>query len=519
MHFRSWLGLFLLLIFSGLNAAENKPFIWQSSVQLLKNKRYKIQAECRIAGNAYLYCNVTKVTVAFGGGKSVEIKPPPGVPDKSGELVYKAGKVRWGMFADEKPVQVIADFQGCIYGSNGEGDICLLPETLILYGAETIGTAEKSAAGIPEILQNALNKFAPGKVLAGLPDEAVLKSFLAGDDGNVPEGNAPAVPGGGFWAIVLLVVLGGLGLNLTPCVLPMIPVNLAVIGADAAKAGKWRGFRRGAAYGAGITVAYGLLGVLAALGGTGFGRLNSSSLFNWVIAGIFLLLALGMMNVYNIDFTRISNYFPSRKNGGRKWNFPPEITAFGLGIVSALLAGACVAPVVISVVVLSAGLCADGNYWGLLLPFALGGAMALPWPLLGAGMSILPRPGMWMTRVKYIFGIFILGMAVYYGYLGWNLRSGAFNQQTEIKRLAAGLDAAAGNGQRVLIDCWASWCKNCSALEKMLDSKAIKSILQKNNITLIKFRAEKPDDPAVSAFMKSYDLPGLPSLILLEGKR
>ncbi|MBO5722331.1 MAG: hypothetical protein J6S19_04380, partial [Lentisphaeria bacterium] len=108
MRLHKWLSLLLLMIFSVLNAAENKPFIWQSSVQLLKNQRYKIQAWCQIAGNAYLYCNSTKVTVIFDGGKSVEIKPPPGVPDKSGDLVYKAGKVRWGMFADEKPVKVIA---------------------------------------------------------------------------------------------------------------------------------------------------------------------------------------------------------------------------------------------------------------------------------------------------------------------------------------------------------------------------------------------------------------------------
>ena len=63
-----------------------------------------------------------------------------------------------------------------------------------------------------------------------------------------------------FWA-VLFILLGGLALNLTPCILPMIPINLAIIGAGAQAGSRRRGFSLGATYGLGIALVYGLLGV------------------------------------------------------------------------------------------------------------------------------------------------------------------------------------------------------------------------------------------------------------------
>ena len=495
--------LSLLAVFN-LSAAEKSPFQWSAVVEEIKSGRWKVRVLCQIAEKSYLYTGATRVSVTLADGKTADIKLPPGVPDKSGEAIYRPGAISFVMFAKDKPVRVTADFQGCTSG--GESDICLMPESKVLWGEFAPGTGDSGTKG--GFLSGSLQKFSSVKTLSGLVNADGLKAFIAAES----SGNTAAAPvvDTGFWGLLLLVVLGGLGLNLTPCILPMIPINLSIIGANPAQAGKWRGLRRGAAYGLGITLTYGALGVLAAVTGRSFGELNSSSIFNAAVAVIFAVLALGMFGIFNIDLARISNLFPKKTSGG-KWSLPPEISAFGLGIVAALLAGACVAPVV-----LSGKLYSEGNLWALALPFALGLSMALPWPLLGAGLSVLPKPGAWMVKIKYIFGIIILLMAAYYGYTAWNLRSGAFNQQQEVARVAAELDNAAANNQNVLLDCHASWCKNCAALDKVIASAEIQDVLKKSNTKLIKFRTEKLTDPVIKAFMQQYKLPGLPSLLLLK---
>ena len=92
-----------------------------------------------------------------------------------------------------------------------------------------------------------------------------------------------------------------------------------------------------------------------------------------------------------------------------------------MGAVAALLAGACVAPVVIQVVLFSSDLYATGTRVALALPFVLGLGMAIPWPFAGAGMAALPKPGAWMVRVKQAFGVVILATAAYYGHLAYTL--------------------------------------------------------------------------------------------------
>ncbi len=82
-----------------------------------------------------------------------------------------------------------------------------------------------------------------------------------------------------------------------------------------------------------------------------------------------------------------------------------------MGAVAALLAGACVAPVVIQVVLFSSNLYATGTTVALALPFFLGVGMAIPWPIAGAGLASLPKPGVWMVRVKQVFGVLILATA------------------------------------------------------------------------------------------------------------
>ena len=200
-------------------------------------------------------------------------------------------------------------------------------------------------------------------------------------------------------AILLIVFFGGLALNLTPCVLPMIPINLAIIGAGTQAGSRGRGFLLGGAYGAAMALVYGVLGLIVILTAGTFGTINSSPWFNLGIAMLFIALGLAMFDLIAIDFSR----FASRTNVGpsRRGSF---LVAFGMGAVAALLAGACVAPVVIQVVLFSSDMYAKGTNLALALPFFLGIGMAVPWPLAGAGLAALPKPGAWMVRVKQVLG-------------------------------------------------------------------------------------------------------------------
>ena len=94
--------------------------------------------------------------------------------------------------------------------------------------------------------------------------------------------------GKSIWLILLLILLGGLALNLTPCVLPMIPVNLAIMGAGVKASSAKRGYFLGFVYGLGLSLAYGALGLIVVFTGSQFGSLQSSPIFNFVIA-VFLL--------------------------------------------------------------------------------------------------------------------------------------------------------------------------------------------------------------------------------------
>ena len=312
--------------------------------------------------------------------------------------------------------------------------------------------------------------------------------------------NAGLFEGRGPLAILLIVFLGGLALNLTPCVLPMIPINLAIIGAGAQAGSRGRGFLLGSVYGAAMALVYGVLGLVVILTAGTFGTINSSPWFNLGIAVLFVVLGLAMFDVIVIDFSRFASGF---RTGDKSRG--TLLLAFSMGAVAALLAGACVAPVVIQVVLFSSNLYATGTTVALALPFVLGIGMAVPWPMAGAGLAALPKPGAWMVRVKQALGVFILATAAYYGYLGYELLSSrwvdpaavASSVEAKIKEgwtpsLADGLAAAEREHKPVLIDMWATWCKNCLTMDKTtLQNAEVKAALA--GYVKVKFQAEDLD--------------------------
>lgn len=328
--------------------------------------------------------------------------------------------------------------------------------------------------------------------------------------------------GRGPVAILLIILIGGLALNLTPCVLPMIPINLAIIGAGAQAGSRRRGFLLGSTYGAAMAVVYGGLGLIVILTAGTFGTINSSPWFNLGIALLFVVLGLAMFDVINIDFSR---YSANLGNSSKRGTFG---LAFFMGAVAALLAGACVAPVVIQVVLFSSSLYAGGTALALALPFVLGIGMAIPWPIAGAGLAALPKPGAWMVRVKQAFGVLILATAVYYGYVAYtifdNLRvdasevSGSVQEMLEkgwTNSLAAGLDQAEREGKPVLIDFWATWCKNCLTMDKTtLQDASVTAALE--NYVKIKFQAEDMDAEPARSVLRHFNAVGLPTYVILK---
>ena len=329
--------------------------------------------------------------------------------------------------------------------------------------------------------------------------------------------------GRGPLAILLVVLLGGLAQNLTPCVLPMIPINLAIIGAGAQAGSRGRGFLLGSAYGAAMAVVYGVLGLIVILTAGSFGTINASPWFNVGIAVLFVVLGFAMFDVLLIDFSRFSTAF--QPGAGSRGSVA---LAFTMGAVAALLAGACVAPVVIQVVLFSSNLYATGTHVALALPFVLGLGMAIPWPFAGAGMAALPKPGAWMVRVKQAFGVLILATAAYYGHLAYTLFADRWVDASAVtssvdeklkegwhSSLAEGLAAAQREQKPVLIDLWATWCKNCLTMDKTtFEDEGVKSAL--SGYVKIKVQAEDPDAPDTRAIMQRFKAVGLPTYVLLK---
>jgi len=496
--------LFLATAFHGL---ADEVFKWS-----FEKEGNKLKASVQIPPHHYLYSDQTIIIVNSG---EVKLKPQV-TPDSikyddefSGEtMIFSSGKAEWVFSIAElnPPYQIKLEYAGCRATTEEHVGICFMPqEKAYIFDGESarLIVAETNDVAATPLLEM-LKGFNVQNSASGYLGVSDFMKFLNSEDQDFFDGKS-------MLAIIILIILGGLGLNLTPCILPMIPINLAIIGADTGN--RRQGMFRGLFYGIGIALAYGALGLLSVLAGARFGTLNSNPWFNFAVGVVFVLLALAMFEVIHIDFSRFSTKVSTDKMKVGSFLLP-----LFMGAVAALLAGACVAPVVIAVLLLSVNLYAAGNWGGLLLPFLLGAGMALPWPFAGAGLAILPKPGQWMVRVKQFFGVLILGAGLWFGWQGWSLlpleSSGSSNSTEETVKLEKALLESKRIGKPVLIDFWATWCKNCLAMERVVfaDSQ-VKDELSR--YIVVKFQAEDLRDPQTKQILDYFEAGGLPHLVIL----
>ena len=261
---------------------------------------------------------------------------------------------------------------------------------------------------------------------------------------------------------LLLAFAGGLLLNLTPCVYPMIPITVGFFGTQS-DGRMSRTLTLGLCYMLGLALVYSALGLFAALTGTLFGSALQSRWVTGIVALILGAFALSMLGVFTIQ----PPMWLMSRGGSKKgaWG------ALGMGAMLGVVAAPCVGPFVGA---LLAYVTAQQQVaLGFALLFALSIGLGLPYLVLGAfsgSVKALPRSGKWMETTKKVFAAPLVLAALWFGYLALKPASAMAADGWQPATLA-GIKAAQASGKPVVLDFRADWCLPCRDLEDKVFSK------------------------------------------------
>jgi thiol:disulfide interchange protein DsbD len=355
------------------------------------------------------------------GKLNVGSLPPSSGVDAIGTR-YWSGNIRVPIKGDglKDPVVLVASYMTCM---EGEGGQCFPPVDKEL---------SVKAADIPSTLTPISDSKAPEKAPADNKDNkpdskdtSSINSTPPPDVSSTQEDNtknspaptsenfskvAPvssAITKDGLIKILILFFLAGIGASLTPCVLPMIPITMAVIGARSAS--KSRGLLLGLVLTQGMALTYTVLGVIAALTGSVFGRFAQQPGFLIPVSIIFVLFGISMLGAFEIKLP--DSITEKLQSSGPRKGF---LGAFLMGLILGPISAPCVGPL-IGTAIMEIGM----NrlvFEGALKMFIFAQGMGVLFIVGGTAVSALPKTGDWLTRFKQTLGIVILAFAV------WNIR-------------------------------------------------------------------------------------------------
>ena len=215
----------------------------------------------------------------------------------------------------------------------------------------------------------------------------------------------------GSLSAIFVVFAAGVLTSFTPCVYPMIPVTVTFIG-GAAGGNRWRAFSLSSVYVLGLASVYSILGVVTALLGKQFGNFTRSP---WIYAAVGVVVAVFGVTLLDWVSIPVPGFLGKvQSKGVRKGGY---LGAALMGMAAGFVAAPCTAPVLGLLLVYVAN--TRDVIWGgsLLLVFALGlGFLLLILGIFSGLLANMPKAGAWMDRIKKVFGVGMLFIAVWFFY-------------------------------------------------------------------------------------------------------
>lgn len=356
----------------------------------------RIVADWMIADGYYLYKDKIKARVLDADGVTLSVNEYPesikhGDPQFGDVDVFRGPvTIRFDLAGMENVPETLKaefEFQGC-----ADLGVCYPPEKkVVTFTAQDLAMFDSGAvaATVPTVAEE------PASPLMVSEQDAIAQQLASGN----------------VFATLLTFLGFGLLLSLTPCVFPMIPILSGIIVGQGEKLSTSHSFMLSLVYVLAMAAVYALVGVIAGVTGA---NLQIWFQNTWVLVGfaaVFVALAFSMFGFYELQMpaaiqsklTEVSN----RQQGGKL------ASAAVMGVLSALIVGPCVtAPLMGALIFISQ---TGSAVVGGLALFAMGIGMGAPLLLIGLSAGkLLPRAGGWMDAVKAVFGVMMLGVAIWF---------------------------------------------------------------------------------------------------------
>ncbi|OEU48458.1 MAG: cytochrome C biogenesis protein [Desulfobulbaceae bacterium S3730MH12] len=398
----------------------------------------------------------------------------------------------------------------------------------------------------------------------GLPINSAPAGLTASLEAAASVPSAQSLQGWAMLWTLLGIFAGGLALNLTPCVYPMIPITVSFFGGRAAqeKPNQLKLVAHGLCYLMGLALTNSILGVVAALTGGLMGAILQSPLVLTIIAVVLVLFATSLFGLWELRLPGSLNQMAAKSYTG-------YFGSLFMGLTLGVVAAPCIGPFVLGLLTWVASM---GDPWlGFLIFFILSLGMGLPLFVLAifsGQLQRMPQAGGWMIWVRKLMGWVLVGMAVYFIrpiipgamkvimpigvalaaglHLGWiDKNQASFKLFPWLKAIVGTvclvfaaiwitawiirgpgvewhtysekiLQEAIVQNKVVIIDFYAEWCTPCREFEEIVFHDPDIVSLAEAGFILVKVDVTQGGNPLHEQLLKKYDIKGVPTIVFLD---